>query len=146
MDPSRWRVCARSWRSSASPRMNDFAHRWMALAKQTVGADPVVLNKVDAMWPEAFQDPDFRERAPFSPEVMAFVRQAVHAAHAAGGDRLSLTLDGQDAAFLVLGGGDLILGGVRGRGEGGAELAGLVQLGDALGHAAHLGELLGFAG
>lgn len=66
----------------ASPPMNDFARRWMTLAKQMVGADPVVLDKVDAMWTEAFEDKDFRERSPFSPEVMAFVRQAVQAAYA----------------------------------------------------------------
>ena len=67
-----------------SPAMNDFARRWMALAKQMVGGDPAVLNKVDAMWNEAFEDADFRDRAPFSPEVMAFVRRSVSAAHEAG--------------------------------------------------------------
>jgi DNA-binding transcriptional MerR regulator len=68
----------------ASPELMDLACRWMALAKAVNGEDPVVIMKVGIMWDEAFQDADFRERSPVSPELMAYVKRAIIAAYAAG--------------------------------------------------------------
>jgi DNA-binding transcriptional MerR regulator len=62
----------------------DLACRWMGLFNRFSGGDPAVMEKVGAMWKEAFQDDQFRERSPVSPELMAYMGQAIRAAYAAG--------------------------------------------------------------
>ena len=62
----------------------DLAVRWMALLERFSGGDPQVHAKIEAMWREAFQDQQFRERSPMSPELMEWVGMAIRSAHAAG--------------------------------------------------------------
>jgi hypothetical protein len=60
------------------------AVRWMGLLNRFSGGDPAVHAKIEAMWKEAFQDDQFRERSPMSPELMQFVGEAIRSAYAAG--------------------------------------------------------------
>jgi hypothetical protein len=48
-----------------------------------VGEDPAIAFKLSQMWKEAFQDQAFLERSPVSPELMAYVGQAISSAYAA---------------------------------------------------------------
>lgn len=67
-----------------SPEAMDLACRWMALFDRVSGGDPVVQQKVGAMWKEAFEDDEFRARSPVTPELMDYVGEAIRCAHAAG--------------------------------------------------------------
>jgi len=67
-----------------SPQAMALAVRWMGLLNRFSGGDPAVHQKVEAMWKEAFQDDRFRERSPFSPELMDWVGASIRAAYAAG--------------------------------------------------------------
>jgi len=67
-----------------SPRAMNLAVRWMGLLDRFSGGDPLVHAKVEAMWKEAFRDEQFRDRSPFSPELMDWVGAAIRAAYAAG--------------------------------------------------------------
>ena len=62
----------------------DLGVRWMDLFNRFSGGDPAVQSKVEAMWTEAFQDDQFRERSPMSPELMQYAGQAIRAAYRAG--------------------------------------------------------------
>jgi DNA-binding transcriptional MerR regulator len=62
----------------------DLAVRWMALFNRDSGGDPVVQQKVGAMWKEAFQDEEFRAKSPVTPELMDYVGEAIRSAYAAG--------------------------------------------------------------
>ena len=62
----------------------DLAVRWMDLLNRFSGGDPAVHQKVAAMWKEAFQDEQFREKSPVTPELMAYVGEAIRSAYAAG--------------------------------------------------------------
>ena len=68
----------------ATPQAHDLAKRWMAQVARSTGGDPIVNEKVGAMWQEAFKDPDFREKSPMSPELMRFVGEAHRSAQAEG--------------------------------------------------------------
>jgi hypothetical protein len=48
------------------------------------GGDPAVHAKIEAMWKEALQDEQFREKSPMSPELMEYVGEAIRSAHAVG--------------------------------------------------------------
>lgn len=61
----------------------DLGVRWMAQVKRITGGDPTVSLKIRGMWSEAFKDDQFRERSPVSPELMAFMGEAIRAAYAA---------------------------------------------------------------
>ncbi len=76
----------------ASAEAMDLAGRWMGLFNRFSGGDPGVMEKVGAMWKEAFLDDQFRERSPATPEMMAYVGQAIRAAYAAG--RMGFPLKG----------------------------------------------------
>lgn len=67
-----------------APEAMALAVRWMGLMQRYSGGDPLIHAKVEAMWKEAFRDPQFRERSPFSPELMDWVGAAIRAAYAAG--------------------------------------------------------------
>ncbi|MGZ5947336.1 MAG: TipAS antibiotic-recognition domain-containing protein, partial [Caulobacteraceae bacterium] len=67
-----------------SPEAIDLGVRWMDLFNRFSGGDPAVQAKVEAMWKEAFQDDQFRERSPMSPELMQYAGQAIRAAYRAG--------------------------------------------------------------
>jgi MerR family transcriptional regulator, thiopeptide resistance regulator len=67
----------------ASAEAMDLAVRWMGQARGILGGDPAIGFKMNQMWKEAFQDEAFRERSPVSPELMAYVGQAISAAYAA---------------------------------------------------------------
>ncbi len=62
----------------------DLAIRWMALFNRFSGGDPVVQQKVGAMWKEAYKDDQFRETSPVSPELMDYMGAAIRSAYAAG--------------------------------------------------------------
>jgi DNA-binding transcriptional MerR regulator len=68
----------------SSPQAMDLGRRWMDLLNRFSGGDPVVHEKIKVMWKEAFQDRDFRETSPVSPELMEYVSEAIRSAHAAG--------------------------------------------------------------
>jgi hypothetical protein len=73
-----------SGKAPDSPEAMDLAVRWMGLLNRFSGGDPEVHSKIGAMWKEAFQDDQFRERSPMSPELMEYSGQAIRAAYAAG--------------------------------------------------------------
>ncbi len=66
------------------PEAMDMARRWMALVGRFTGGDPDMNRKVRDMWQDAYQDPDFRERSPVSPQMMAYVGEAYRFAVATG--------------------------------------------------------------
>ena len=68
----------------SSPEVMDLARRWMGLLDRLSGGDPAVQMKVGAMWKEAYQDEQFLQRSPVSPELMAYMGEAIRSAHAAG--------------------------------------------------------------
>jgi DNA-binding transcriptional MerR regulator len=67
-----------------APESMDLGRRWMAMLNRLSGNDPRVNAKIEAMWKEALQDDDFREKSPMSPELMEYVGEAIRSAHAAG--------------------------------------------------------------
>jgi DNA-binding transcriptional MerR regulator len=67
-----------------SPEAMDLGVRWMDLLNRFSGGDPVVHAKIEAMWKEAFQDDQFRENSPVSPELMQYAGEAIRSAYAAG--------------------------------------------------------------
>jgi DNA-binding transcriptional MerR regulator len=67
-----------------SPEAMDLGRRWMELMNRLSGGDPAIHAKTEAMWKEAFQDKEFRESSPMSPELMEYVGEAIRSAHAAG--------------------------------------------------------------
>jgi len=62
----------------------DLGRRWMDMLNRLSGGDPEVHAKVEALWKEALQDPQFRERSPITPELMEYAGRAIRSAHAAG--------------------------------------------------------------
>ena len=67
----------------SSAEAMDLTVRWMGQARGALGGDPAIGFKLSQMWKEAFRDDTFRERSPVSPELMAYVGQAISAAYAA---------------------------------------------------------------
>jgi DNA-binding transcriptional MerR regulator len=67
-----------------SPEAMGLAVRWMGLLNRFSGGDPAVHAKIEAMWKEAFQDDQFRERSLMSPELMQFMGEAIRSAYTAG--------------------------------------------------------------
>ncbi|HTW36657.1 MAG TPA: MerR family transcriptional regulator [Rhizomicrobium sp.] len=61
----------------ASPEALDAARRWRALVEQFTGGDPAVAGKVRAIWGEAMADPKAGPTLPLTPEVFAFMGQAM---------------------------------------------------------------------
>ena len=66
-----------------SPEAMELGVRWMAQVKRITGGDPAVAMKIRGMWGEAFKDEQFRERSPVSPELMAYMGEAIRAAYEA---------------------------------------------------------------
>jgi hypothetical protein len=56
----------------------------MGLLNRFSGGNPAVHAKIEAMWKEALQDEQFRERSPVSPELMQYAGEAIRAAYLAG--------------------------------------------------------------
>jgi DNA-binding transcriptional MerR regulator len=67
-----------------SPEAMDLGVRWMDLLNRFSGGDPQVHAKIEAMWKEAFQDAQFLENSPVSPELMQYAGEAIRSAYAAG--------------------------------------------------------------
>jgi DNA-binding transcriptional MerR regulator len=61
----------------ASPEALDAARRWKGLVEEFTGGDPAVAGKVRAIWGEAMADPKAAPKLPLSPEVFAFMSQAM---------------------------------------------------------------------
>jgi len=61
----------------ASPLALDAARRWRSLVEQFTGGDPKVGEKVRAVWGEAMADPKAAPKLPLTPEVFAFMAQAM---------------------------------------------------------------------
>jgi len=55
----------------------DAARRWQALVQQFTGGDPAIAGKVRAIWGEAMADPQAAPTLPLTPEVFAFMGQAM---------------------------------------------------------------------
>jgi DNA-binding transcriptional MerR regulator len=62
----------------------DLGRRWMGRLNQMSGGDPLIHQKIEALWKEAFQNDEFREKSPMSPELMEWVGVAIRSAYAAG--------------------------------------------------------------
>jgi DNA-binding transcriptional MerR regulator len=60
-----------------SPEALDAARRWRSLVEQFTGGDPAVAGKVRAIWGEAMADPKAGPALPLTPEVFAFMSQAM---------------------------------------------------------------------
>jgi hypothetical protein len=67
----------------SSAEAMDLGVRWMAQVKLFTGGDTAVNFKLQGMWNEAFKDDQFRERSPVSPDLMAYMGEAIRAAYAA---------------------------------------------------------------
>jgi DNA-binding transcriptional MerR regulator len=60
-----------------APEALDVARRWRALVMVSTGGDMAITAKMGAAWREALADPDVAPALPFSPEVWAFVGEAM---------------------------------------------------------------------
>ena len=60
-----------------APLALDAARRWKALVDEFTGGDPAVAGKIRAIWGEAMADPKAAPKLPLSPEVFAFMSQAM---------------------------------------------------------------------
>ena len=70
---------------TGSPEAMDLAHRWMLEVNRATGSDPVLNQKVRAMWQEALESPAVQaQAAPNSLAMMTFVSEAYRNALAAG--------------------------------------------------------------
>ena len=61
----------------ASPAALDLARRWKAMVDGFTGGDPALAGKVKAVWNEAFADPAAAAKLPASPEMFAFMGEAI---------------------------------------------------------------------
>jgi len=61
----------------ASPAALDLARRWKAMVDAFTGGDPAIAGKVKAVWNEAFADPTAAPKLPASPEMFAFMCEAI---------------------------------------------------------------------
>jgi len=64
----------------ASPAARDLARRWKAQVEQFTQGDPGVTARVQAVWRDAMADPDAAPQLPLTPEVFAFIGEAMRAA------------------------------------------------------------------
>lgn len=60
-----------------SPEAADLARRWKAMVESFTGGDPVVTEKVKAVWQDAFADPQAAPKLPATPAMFAFIHQAL---------------------------------------------------------------------
>jgi DNA-binding transcriptional MerR regulator len=67
-----------------SPEAMDLGRRWMGMLNRLSGGDPLIHQKIEAMWKEAFQNDEFRAKSPMSPELMEWAGAAIRSAYAAG--------------------------------------------------------------
>jgi len=61
----------------ASPAALDLARRWKAMVDAFTGGDPAIAGKVKAVWTDAFADLAAAPKLPASPEMFAFIGQAL---------------------------------------------------------------------
>jgi len=61
----------------AGPKAQALAGRWAALITEFTGGDPAIAGKVRAIWGEAMADPQAAPTLPLTPEVFAFMGQAM---------------------------------------------------------------------
>jgi MerR family transcriptional regulator, thiopeptide resistance regulator len=66
-----------------SPEAADLARRWQALVEQFTGGDPTLHAKSAALWRDAMADPATADRVPLTPEMFAFVGEALRRSKAA---------------------------------------------------------------
>ncbi len=60
-----------------APEAQDVARRWRALARLSTGGDPALYAKMAQVWRDSLANRDVAPTLPFSPEVWAFVGQAM---------------------------------------------------------------------
>lgn len=66
-----------------SPEAAELARRWQALVEQFTGGDPTLHAKSAAVWRDAMADPATADRVPLTPEMFAFVGEALRRSKAA---------------------------------------------------------------
>lgn len=62
-----------------SPAARDLARRWKAEVEKFTGGDPDLWNRAGAVWRDAMADPAAAQRLPLTPEMFAFIGQAMAA-------------------------------------------------------------------